>query len=86
MALSVFHFLDGCGFYFFDAVQESVESCEFGVVVDADLSEGGLEAESVVVEDVSGFRLFEEEADYCGEVFDGVHFGVPFLCMVRIEF
>lgn len=78
-----FDWFDGGGFNVFDGVEEAVEAHEAVEVVDSDASEGGFEAEAVLVEYFGGFRLAGEEADEGGEVVDGFHGFVPF-CVVSI--
>lgn len=77
----VFFCGDGGGFDGFDGVEEAVEFHEAVEVVDSDASEGGFEAEAVLVEEFGGFRLGGEDAGEGGEVVDGVHFLIPFLVL-----
>lgn len=79
--VSVFFCGDGGGFDGFDGVEEAVEFYEAVEVVDSDASEGGFEAEAVLVEEFGGFRLGGEDAGEGGEVVDGVHFLIPFLVL-----
>lgn len=78
-----FDWFDRSGFDVFDGVEEAVESHEAVEVVDSDASEGGFEAEAVLVEYFGGFRLAGEEPGEGGEVVDGFHGFVPF-CVVSI--
>lgn len=78
-----FDCVDGGGFDGFDGVEETVESHEAVEVVDSDASEGGSEAEAVLVEYFGGFWLAGEELGEGGEVVDGFHFLV-LSCVVSI--
>lgn len=71
---AVVGFVDWRGFGSFDAVEQAVEADEGVVVVEADLAVGDFGVDSVSVEDGTDLRLLEDEADDCGEVFDGFHF------------
>ena len=76
--------VDGGGFDGFDGIEEAVESHKAVEVVDSDASEGGFEAEAVLVEYFGGFRLGGEDAGEGGEVVDGVHFW-SFLCCADLS-
>ena len=77
-------FVDGCGFYSFEFVEQAVEAGEGVVVGEADLSVGDFGVDSVFVEDGADFRLSCDEADDGGEVFYGFHFWF-LLCCVRFS-